>query len=85
MVIPDMCFDGISLNNESYFIQDTSKMSTTFTARHGFGENFNGYPYGKKSEDGKTLSWYHPQATKKAQARYQNNTEGRIYHWFALG
>ena len=64
----------------NYFIQVTSLMTTSFTAGRGFGANFNVPPYGKKSSDGKTISWYQADG-----ANYQLNESGIEYGYLAIG
>ena len=64
----------------NYFIQVTSLMTTNFTAGRGFGAYFNVPPYGKKSSDGKTISWY-----QVAGANYQLNESGIEYGYLAIG
>lgn len=64
----------------NYFIQVTSLMTTNFTAGRGFGAWFRTPPYGKKSSDGKTISWY-----QASGAKYQLNESGLDYGYLAIG
>lgn len=55
-------------------------MTTSFVLRHGVGFNgYNGTYYGKKSEDGKTISWYNTES-----AVHQFNEAGTTYYGIAL-
>lgn len=62
----------------------TAALTTTYTRMKGFGANGTGtsgpdYSYGKKSADGKTISWYHD-----ASEGVQFNG-GDTYYYLAIG
>lgn len=63
-------------------------MSTLFQKGDGFGWNSNGYIWGKKSEDGKTLTWYrgdsNGNALSNASAADQRNASGYTYYYLAF-
>lgn len=92
---PDfVMFTGYTLNEKWYQIDkytgtntyrytrmiDMSVMPTSYTQGYGFGYDNN--PYGKKSEDGKTISWY--QHGVGATAQYQYNTSGIVHYLMAI-
>lgn len=55
-------------------------MTTSFTLKHGVGFiGYNGTYYGKKSADGKTISWYNTES-----AGFQLNAAGATYYGIAL-
>lgn len=56
-----------------------SVVSTDYTPGRGFGNDVNSGVYGKKSEDGKTFSWYN-----EYYAGFQLNAEGYTYFILAL-
>nr|DAF65713.1 MAG TPA: hypothetical protein [Bacteriophage sp.] len=62
-------------------IQHVPSMPTTFTYGYGFGSRLNQSLMGKRSEDGKTVSWY----TTETDPTYQNNTLGGLYYYIAFG
>lgn len=53
-------------------------LTTSFQDGTGF-LNASARGYGKKSEDGKTISWYN------TSAAYQYNASGNTYYWVAIG
>lgn len=62
-----------------YFVQNTDLLTTDYVGGRGFGAHFNGYPYGKKSADGKTLYWYHERG-----GEYQANESEVTYSYIAI-
>lgn len=68
-------------NEEGWFYMfPTSVIPTSFTLGMGFGNFANQHVYGKKSEDGKTFSWY----CTDGYPAWQYNYEGRTYYILAL-
>lgn len=64
-----------------FFIQNMDLLTTEFVPGRGFGSGSrSALPRGKKSSDGKTVSWFSPTGQGN-----QLNTEGNTYSWFALG
>lgn len=57
-----------------------AEWSTNFTSGCGFGRELNYPPVGKRSEDGKSVSWY-----QSEDAEYMCNRTGRVYHFVAIG
>lgn len=53
---------------------------TEYTDRCGFGRELNHPPVGKRSEDGKSVSWY-----QSEDAEYMCNQSGREYFFVAIG
>jgi len=70
----------------TYSIMPTSRLPTTYTAGYGFGDgfgaNYTRYSYGKKSEDGKTISWYTSENLSGNQNQFNEN--GTIYYYMAF-
>lgn len=73
-------------NEEDWvYMFPTSVMPTEYTLGFGFGNHVNDNSaskegaYGKKSEDGKTFSWYNT-----GNSSWQDNTSGREYYILAL-
>ena len=65
-------------------IQPVGRYSTEYTKYHGFGYNYSDYGYfvyGKRSEDGKAISWYNQSPT----ASHQFNENGIQYYYLAIG
>lgn len=78
-------FENMSLllSKSSYggsIVEITDLMTTSFTISRGVGFNgYNGTYYGKKSEDGKTISWYNTES-----AAFQFNGSNETYYGIAL-
>lgn len=66
--------------DQTYISQYVAGMPTSYTAGWGFGRYYSGDTYGKKSDDGKTVSWYGP-----IDPAYQFNKSGTNYYYIALG
>lgn len=63
------------------------QLTTSYQSGFGFAACYHSDSYGKKSSDGKTISWYfdeseHPSMNNKPQA--QCNTSGETYYYVAL-
>lgn len=58
------------------------ELDTEYKQRRGFG--LADKLYGKKSSDGKTISWYYTDVSS-AQASYQNNQANTTYYYLAIG
>ena len=72
---------GLSSNsNDNYVFQYIPLMPTTFTSGWGFGRSYNAIPFGKRSADSKTISWYHANG-----ASYMFNTASTNYWYLAIG
>lgn len=70
----------VSHGNASYTSGSiVSLWPTSYTIYCGFGET--GGTYGKKSSDGKTLTWYNTYSDAKSQW----NTSGLVYRYIAIG
>lgn len=71
------------LSNSSYggsIVEITDLLTTSFAIKRGFGfTGYNGTYYGKKSEDGKTISWYNTES-----ATDQFNGSNETYYGVAL-
>ena len=89
MVFQQANYQGSGVGNlvdssasESYFVQLMDLLTTEYVVGRGFGARYNDYPRGKKSADGKTISWYHP-----GGAKYQCNLkyDGMVYSYIAIG
>ena len=64
-----------------FFVQNMDLLTTEFVAGRGFGSGTRStFPRGKKSSDGKTVSWYSPTSQ---EGQFNNSTI--TYVWFALG
>lgn len=74
---------SLLLANSSYggsIVEITDLLTTSFAIHRGFGfSGYNGTYYGKKSEDGKTISWYNTEF-----ATYQFNGSNETYYGVAL-
>lgn len=66
--------------NDNYFFQLMSLMTTEFIGGRGFGGYSNNRPYGKKSDDGKTVSWYQADS-----GEYQMNSLNEEYGYIVIG
>lgn len=64
-----------------YFIQNLNLLTTSYVSGRGFGAQSYMGPFGKKSSDGKTISWYED----INQAEYQLNKSGQTYSYVAFG
>ena len=76
-------------SNEYYrHVMSPPVMSTLYKQTDGFGWNSNGSIWGKKSEDGKTLTWYrgdsNGNALSNANAADQRNASGYTYYYLAF-
>lgn len=62
--------------NTTVFID---QMTTEYVERHGFGYSYGTLIYGKRSEDGKTISWYY-NGSGSEDYQYNNN----LYEYYVL-
>lgn len=69
---------GTPSNNFAKHSMD--ELTTDYVSGAGFGYYSDGYPYGKKSEDGKTVYWYSLNG-----AGGQFNDSGRTFYYVAIG
>lgn len=70
----------LGANEEEWiYMLPTEALSAEFEAMIGFGNNVNSGVYGKKSKDGKTISWYN-----QGRASWQYNDSDRVYYLLAL-
>lgn len=71
-----------SYSNLAYhYVMAADLLTTAYQKSVGFQDNYNSLTcYGKKSEDGKTFSWYHDSG-----ATYQMNYTGYEYFYLAIG
>lgn len=80
---------GESNFSETYaahqYVIDTSTLTVDYADYRGFMYRGNSYGdnYAKKSEDGKTIYWYH--GAKSGGVALQLNTSGSKYYYIALG
>ena len=66
---------------ENFNIHNLDALTTSYVEGAGFGhESSTKRPFGKKSEDGKTVYWY-----SEGGDSFQNNTSGSTYYWIAIG
>lgn len=71
-------------SNATYncFVQLMDLLTTEYVTGHGFGARLNGSLMGKKSADGKTISWY---STDGAEYQYNQSSSYRVYSYIAFG
>lgn len=78
--IGNKTWSQLGANEEDWiYMLPTDALPTEYENRIGLGNNANGYVYGKKSEDGKTISWYNGD-----NARWQYNDADYTYYLLAL-
>lgn len=64
-----------------FFVQNMDLLTTEFVSGRGFGSGYrSALPKGKKSSDGKTVSWF-----STTSQWNQLNVADTTYCWFALG
>ena len=70
------------------YVMSPPVMNTTAISGVGFGHNSDGYIWGKKSADGKTLSWYRADSRgaeiSNDRAYRQSNDSGQTYYYAAF-
>ena len=61
-------------------------LTTSYTNYLGFAHAYPGMAYAKKSEDGKTISWYNTKtASEQFNEVHASMGLGTTYHYIAIG
>jgi hypothetical protein len=76
-------FDLYSSSGSYNIIAFVDRMATEYTKRQGFGYFYTSSHYGKRSEDGKTISWYYSDSS--VDAKFQYNSQNTEYFALAIG
>lgn len=67
--------------SKCYFIQNLDLLTTEYVKGRGFGAQSYQGPFGKKSADGKTISWYEDNSADD----WLYNKSGETYSYAAFG